>query len=229
LPPAKRTLFCRDNTDRLCRTLDDTHFFEMTKAAPMLPELVDALQKSGLKTGTKAIGGRVFLPAPKTWMEYIHPLAGRVGLYLEPASAEEIARASRTRPRLPIPGEPRSPKEVEYWNRPGVFSQSARVTFFFDCDDECLATDLGLVSLTTDDICEMGGKKYFPQVLIDAFGDALPAGFLALAHIFLMLINSPNIIGRRKLSPHRGLARKISRNPQCGIGTLHDWHEIRLG
>jgi hypothetical protein len=47
------------------------------------------------------------------------------------------------------------------------------------------------------------------------------------AVLFLAIINSPRIIGRRVHQPHKGLARELKRR-DIGIGQLLPWHEIKL-
>lgn len=51
---------------------------------------------------------------------------------------------------------------------------------------------------------------------------------IALAHVLLVLINTPRIIGRRQFMPHRGLERDLTRSMGVGKFPLHAWTEIRL-
>jgi hypothetical protein len=55
-----------------------------------------------------------------------------------------------------------------------------------------------------------------------------PQALVSAAIMFLAIINSPRIIGRRIHAPHKGLVRELHRAGGLGIGPLHDWREIKL-
>lgn len=89
------------NHKRLRQSLNDIHCFEVTEALPLLSEINKTIEaKFGIVTKTEDvppeqsafIGQFVFLPAPKTWIEYRHP-AGRIGLLLCQNESETRASA----------------------------------------------------------------------------------------------------------------------------------------
>jgi hypothetical protein len=53
-------------------------------------------------------------------------------------------------------------------------------------------------------------------------------GIFGQTTVFLAIVNSPNIVGRRTHPPRKTVARKLSRSTGANIGPLHDWHEIKL-
>lgn len=71
-----------------------------------------------------------------------------------------------------------------------------------------------------------------PDPVLAAFGPKaknLPEIYICTAHHLLVIINSPNIVGRTTLLPHRGLERNLkNRFPEFGEYPLHAWNELKL-
>ena len=177
---SERDSFWGANRRTLADSFDDTHFFETTEIIPLLGELKNLSQEY--------VDTLVFLPAPKTWIEWNHPF-GRIAILLE------------------------------------SFGDMARSTAFWK---DCSAA-LGSISLTSDDYKCCGTLGLVPQVWKDAYGESMFAGLLAAAHLQLVIINSPKIIGRKQHMPHRGLERDLLRSKTLsGKYPLHAWHELKL-
>lgn len=70
--------------------------------------------------------------------------------------------------------------------------------------------------------------RYIPAFILDLGVPKSGAALLSTAHIMLVLINSPKIIGRRQYMPHRGLERRLTKTFQTGKFPLHAWTEIKL-
>lgn len=110
--PKEAGAFWRENLDRLRFDLSGIHCFEITQALPILFEICKAVgskfpERQGMtvfpskellaewpEERSKMIGQMVFLPAPKTWIEWIHPLAGRIALLLVENKDKTWARVS---------------------------------------------------------------------------------------------------------------------------------------
>lgn len=84
--------YWRLNKNLLKKCLSDIHCFEVTEALQMVPELKrtiedrfgKVLSESDIKPEqSEFIGQLVFLPAPKTWIEYKHSSVWRIGLLVE--------------------------------------------------------------------------------------------------------------------------------------------------
>lgn len=73
--PVKRRTF--DDRAGLMKRMDDVHCFECTEVHDLALELWGAFVRGG------ADGDRVFLPAPKTWIEIKTPIGRRMGFLLE--------------------------------------------------------------------------------------------------------------------------------------------------
>lgn len=210
--------FWRDNSDHLRRYLDDTHFFECSAVADVLDEFTATVRAAGADGWTDLVGTVGFLPAPKTWLEFRSPMLGRVGLLLEQ-----------------VPDD----------------APAAFVTWVL----EEAATPLGLISLVSDDYQTIGydGKPESPIRMVvpesvrpgfdrlardlkaDAYASygysdvtAVAIALLGMVHTYLVLINSPRILGRRQHMPHLGLERRLVRGLGSGMFPLHGWTEIKL-
>lgn len=92
LPERDRDEFWKDNRSLLQDSMTNIHCFEVTEVLPLLPELQKtiearfgkALRMEDIKPEqSEFIGRLVFLPAPKTWIEYRHGLVWHIGLLLE--------------------------------------------------------------------------------------------------------------------------------------------------
>lgn len=101
---------------------------------------------------------------------------------------------------------------------------AAGVTFF--C--EMMATNLGQISTSSGDFFDYGGKRYLPNFMTHSIGADTFSGLISFAHIMLLLINSPRIIGRRQHMPNAGLERRLARGLGAGSFPLQAWTEILL-
>lgn len=105
------------------------------------------------------------------------------------------------------------------------------VTFY--C--EMFANFLGYVSAINGDFYDGEPSATKPRILPTFVTDVLPPhlknqsgqALLSAVHTMLILINSPQIIGRRQHTPHRGLERQINKFHGRGF-PLHAWTEIKL-
>jgi hypothetical protein len=115
-------------------------------------------------------------------------------------------------------------------NRVGILLEKKEVgrayaTFFCDM----LAVDLGYISTVSGDYFSRGGPMWFPDwAMIISDRDRTPQGYLAAAHSFLILINSPKIIGRQQHMPNASLERRLTKGFGIGKFPLHAWSEIKL-
>lgn len=86
----------------------------------------------------------------------------------------------------------------------------------------------GALLLTAADLRSV--KAEWPAVqCLDGQDDAEKRGMIFFMYAVLAIINTPRMIGRRQLTPHRGLERKLS-NARCLTGKfpLHAWTELQL-
>lgn len=202
VPKKKCHPFWLPNRERLQENLSGIHCFEVSEALAFIPDLSKILtDRFGAITRdedvpaeqTEFVGGLVFLPAPKTWIEYRHPLTWRIGILLEEFG--NVARAS-------------------------LFTEES-------------AGNLGSLSLVSDDWKTTEGICPVPNALAEGFNaanqdhSAFFRSFLTLSHCMLILINSPQIIGRKQHMPHVGLEKRLRK---AGVGKfpLHAWTEIKL-
>jgi hypothetical protein len=82
--------YWRENITSLRSALFDIHCFEITQSLPIITEVASSLhEKLTLDGFDDLIGKLCFLPAPKTWIEWIHPaLQIRIALLLEQNKAD---------------------------------------------------------------------------------------------------------------------------------------------
>lgn len=104
----------------------------------------------------------------------------------------------------------------------------AGATFF--CKE--LATNLGEISTNSGDYYDYGGDRAIPTYISNSLSPAdrhkAAAALLSLAHILLLIVNSPKIVGRLQHSLNKNLARKLTENFK-GVGfPLHAWTEVLL-
>lgn len=97
------------------------------------------------------------------------------------------------------------------------------------------AGPLGFISLESGDVEFPGGTFGIPTRLKEPLmhfaggsSNGLALQLLALAHNFLVIINTPRIIGREQFMPHRDLERRFIRTFGAGKFPLHAWTEIKL-
>lgn len=185
-PKRDRVGFWAQNLKSVRTMLDDTHYFEMTGVLPIMQEFSEAWQK----IDGPSLDHLLFLPAPKTWLEWRHPTLGRMAVHL---------------------------LQVGTWAEVhAVFSESA--------------CHIGRISLSTDDF-EQYRMDHCVPVLVKEYHRQEPqylSHLLASCHIFLCLINTPKIIGRRQFMPHRGLEKRLTKSFGVGKFPLHAWTEIQL-
>jgi len=187
LPVKEREVFWQGNAHNLRDALDDTHFFEATEVLPLLPIVMD--REKGVSE--QFFFDRVFLPAPKTWIEFKNGAGHRIGILLESPEGSTWARAS----------------------------------YFFDE----VAGPLGSLSTISDDYQVHAGEVAVPNFVKELWGDGFFAGTLAVAQWILVIINSPKVLGRRQMMPHRGLERRLLKaGVLSGKFPLRAWTELTL-
>lgn len=185
-PKRDRVGFWAQNQRSVRTMLEDTHYFEMTGVLPIMKQFSAAWKKAD----QDSLNQLLFLPAPKTWLEWKHPNFGRMALHLY---------------------------DVGDWAEVHVV--------FAEC-----AAHIGRISLTSDDF-ERYKMDHCVPVLVKEYHRHEPQFFfhlLAICHIFLCLINTPKIIGRRQFMPHRGLEKRLTKAFGVGKFPLRAWTEIQL-
>lgn len=166
--------------------LTDIHCFEVTACVPVLNELSRVIEKAS----DALFEDFVFLPAPKTWIEWKDKETGkRIGVLLFTLE------------------DPKEAAAILFW--------------------ETGHTLIGSVNLHGDQIHLFTNMRKTP---FDDYSDGVSNGLdflLVSAHAFLMLINSPQIIGRSVHMPNAGLERRLL---GAGVGKfpLHAWTSLKL-
>jgi hypothetical protein len=189
------------NLNNLRDTLHDIHCFEVTACLNVVVDTYNGFKRKTAEQCEEVFETFSFLPAPKTWIEWLHFSGNRIGI-----AVEQKDDAENDKP--PFVGKPR-----------------AECTLF----DKDGAVNLGLISTQSGDYYHYGGDQYWPNFVVEAAQGVYPApGFLAFTHVMLVLINSPRIIGRRQYMPNVGLERELTRGFGRGKFPLHAWTEIRL-
>jgi hypothetical protein len=81
------------NIHMLRECIDDIHCFEVTACLPMLSELATAFRRDKAYDSDALFEQFAFLPAPKTWIEWVHGSGNRIAVHLEqvPEKDEAIA------------------------------------------------------------------------------------------------------------------------------------------
>jgi len=191
----------QQNLNNLRNTLHDIHCFEVTECLDVVVDTYRGFKRKTTEQCEEVFETFSFLPAPKTWIEWLHFSGNRIGIAIEQRDDGLINEA-------PFPGK-----------------QTAECTFF-DSDG---AVNIGLISTESGDYYHYGGDQYWPNWVLKGTSGAYPApGFLAFTQVMLVLINSPKIIGRRQFMPNVGLERRLTRGFGVGKFPLHAWTEIRL-
>lgn len=207
LKPSKQEECWRLNADRLRSELHDIHCFEVTKVLPMLAELSEMMKArfgdpqlirrliDVPKGASEMIGALAFLPAPKTWIEYLNPAIGRIGFLLKEDPSSKAASVD---------------------------------AFLEDC-----AFNLGVISTVSDDY--MVSEHPYPARIHHDSGrvtegrkETIKDALIASTHMFLMIINSPRIIGRRQVMPSAALERRLTSAFGSGSFPLRAWTDIEL-
>lgn len=201
--PLKKRKFA-DNCDLLA-LMGDVHCFDVTEVVPLACDLMD----SGLDFKSEKLGlaaeATSFLPAPRTWIEYVKP-SGRS------REAYHIVDISSMEYNADLPNwNHKAVLRIACSNDSGVFGTIPGYAIF----------PLGR-SVGADD-----------RVIVsnDAPGDQAKVfvGAVACVHALLALINTPKIIGRRQHMPNGSLERRLLKERRTiGHFPLHAWTEIKL-
>jgi len=201
------------NVALLKDALSGVHCFEITGAIPLMQNLADDVGSRDLperaEISERLCGSLAFLPATKTWIEWLHGSGNRVAYLLEDCG-DRLSQFSPHSRGLPEGG----------W---------LRATFF--CRE--LAQSHVYLSSTSGDFYDgdvrKASERYIPDYLAgDRDIDTVVPGLLAFLHIALIVINSPRIIAQATHNPHRGLARQVARARDLGFAGLNPWTEIKL-
>jgi len=187
------------NIENVRSVLDDIHCFEVTACLGLFAETIAGFKRKGMEATEAVFETFAFLPAPKTWIEWLHPSGNRVAIALEEERASDGG---------------------------ALGGKSVAECTFFDNDG---AVNLGLISTQSGDYYSYGGPQYWPDYIAERAGGVSPTPpLLAFGHTMLLLINSPRIIGRRQHMPNVGLERRLTRGLGVGKFPLHAWTEILL-
>jgi len=203
--PKDRDPFWRDDrkTTGLRECLTDLHCFDVTDCRPLIADLTERVCYLNSKKRNAALFSSLsFLPAPKTWIEWLDPEGPRFGVLLQQCDKPEVP--TNTTP----------------------VKDPAAVMLFCKQKNRYIVKRIGFISTTTDDRAMTD-----EPIPIDLIGqpNVNPAThFVIRAQLCLLLINSPHIIGRKQYEPHRGLEKSLLRQFGPGKFPLHAWTEIRL-
>jgi hypothetical protein len=200
LPNWKDTSFLRES-------LEDTHFFECTLVEPLIWILHEQLVA---KFDTELFRNLMFLPAPKTWIEYHCPYDGRMGFLCQTHPSGKMAIITAWK------GDP----EWSYF--------ILGVIHFHDCT--FLTRDNFLQDLKDkgEDVSQNIEKPWPFGELAVPREEAINT-LLRRLMLFVLLINTPRIIGRRQFMPHRAFEKRmIAAKPMIGSFPLHAWTELKL-
>ena len=203
LPPKKRGWWRDQGRSDLLRSLvTDIHCFEVSA----IRGAVDDLSRQTMRMfrageGTKAtdlFSRYTFLPAPRTWIEYIEdrdPISPpyRVAHLLEGDAEKEITLS--------------------------LFVEEDNARFnhiepYYHLGEYCLNHPLFMHPNPLLP-SQVTGVHYFDRVVMTM-------------SLTLILINSPKIFGRRQVMPHLGLEKRVTRTFGKGKFPLHAWTEIKL-
>lgn len=89
-PVKDRTPFWAANADQARKLMEDIHCFETTQVLPLAVDLINRLNNREVRSGI--FENLLFLPAPKTWVEFKSDL-GRVGfLIVEPEDGDDMGQ-----------------------------------------------------------------------------------------------------------------------------------------
>jgi hypothetical protein len=185
----------------LLKRMDDIHCFDISEAF----EAVCSLSSDVLDSGCPDTA--CFLPAPKTWIEFVKGSVRSGALIEESCDGFRVTVAERW-PREFFSYEPKGLFDGAIQNSPLIgLRKAAR-----ECKNPATAQRMNRFA---DAIEAKPDTVDFSNV-----------SFLAAA---LAVINTPRIIGRRQHMPHRGLERRLlAQRPVIGKFPLHAWTEILL-
>lgn len=139
-----------------------------------------------------------FLPAPKTWIEWQPPSPPRHALLLEQVEPD---------PTLPHP---------IYIGITAFFHETVWPVGGLASDGH-VAVNPGTVPMLSDTV-----------LITQRNTEETAQGLVVSAALYLILINTPRIIGRRQHMPRKTLERKLVKGLRGGKFPLHAWTEIKL-
>lgn len=213
LPPAKRSFADRCG---LLAEMEGAHYFDVSEVMEAANDLGEELHRSLVGPDGRYISGAVktkdlaFLPAPKTWLEWVADNGERRACLLTDlhGSATEAQ-------------EPDALALVDW-----VFADPFCSSMAPGSHDESAAADDmqgGVLELRAG----MEGGIKGAAIPNRPVGESLSACLMIWA--LLALINSPRIIGRRQHMPHAGLQKALARSRgMVGKFPLRGWTEIKL-
>lgn len=200
-PANKRVPYVARNPGFVREALADVHCFECTEILPICKELSGALVKLGEKEGYRVMGELMFLPAPKTWIELkLLPGSDRTAYFVSENPGGNVASVDLV-----------SEAEMAFGHIGKLYLDVA---------------DYSLNANTRDGqkIDEVFPFAERPEI---SFKDFLDHEFIRL-QLIIAAINTPQIVGRRQVMPHRGLEKNLRREFGVGKFPLHAWTEIKL-
>ncbi len=203
LPKKARSIY---DPAGILQKLDDVHCFECSEVVEAACDLTCGDSKElgpNLAKLKQAVAVTGFLPAPKTWIEFVTPWEPELR---EGILASEIVGTDGT-------------KAAEVFfaaESKGELSSAPCVAVYPLRDQAKAASHIGLKFLVGN--LDEPSKNGFETIATSNY-----TKFVGL----LAMINTPRIIGRHQHMPHRGLERKLARSG-AGKYPLHAWSEILL-
>jgi len=82
------------NIKLLRKSLDDIHCFEVSACLSLIDDLVNKMLEQGEQRSNELMDTYAFLPAPKTWVEWHHPIGGRAAILFDQVTGYEAAFAT---------------------------------------------------------------------------------------------------------------------------------------
>jgi hypothetical protein len=204
--PKDQAPFIRANAGALRDLLHDTHYFETTEILPTAHEFTNSLTKKWNKVGFDGIDpftGLVFLPAPKTWIEWKAINGVRMAIHLQDTSNEKA--------------------DVNFF----VFDPELDDVAVSWLGSVSLNGGDFFVGNGSHEV-----RIHVPQWMEDTLksigGSMFAQSMLSMSHLMLAFINSPKIIGRQQHMPHRALEKALIKTFGAGKFPLRAWTEIKL-
>jgi hypothetical protein len=196
----ERCRFVRQHGDLIREIFNELHFFECTEIVRAAEEVCRTLYNYWERTGLDGWKGLSFLPAPKCWLE-VKQSGVRIATFLEQVD-DEWAHARLFWPN-PIDG----------------FGYSF----------------IGRLSLTSGQFNAVDLGKLRGDPTMAGIGGLPPKMTEQDIRLYLMTlsgiiacINSPRIIGRRQVMPHRKVERELLKAFGPGKFPLQAWTELQL-
>lgn len=196
VPVKDRKVWCPDIN--LSKLMSDIHCFEMSDVGGLY-DILHQARRDDDDSFMSANQNLMFLPAPKTWIEYRNGFGRTATLAIEadddPTHAHVFCAYRINDLTFVYPcGRMHLKENIVYWNHNWLDYLPHRIN-----------------------------KKRFAEIGPD------PRDEMGSIPTMLAIINSPKIIGRRQHMPHRGLERSlIAKQKAIGKFPLHAWTEIQL-